>query len=198
MTGRVALDDFAHPSREAMEKLLDENAKLRSQLVAAQQLVGELELIADSDPLTPLPNRRAFVREFERAVAHVARHATPIAVMFVDLNRLKSVNDEYGHNAGDAALIHVAKVLSEHVRATDVVARIGGDEFGLVLYRLDAAAAKEKADMLVRHIAQTPIDVEGGTIRVGVSIGSTIIAPEDSFATALARADIAMYCAKRG
>ena len=198
MTGRLALDDFAHPSREAMEQLLDENAKLRRQLAATQQLVGELELIADSDPLTPLPNRRAFVREFERAVAHVARHSTPIAVMFVDLDRLKNVNDEHGHNAGDAALIHVAKILSAHVRATDVVARIGGDEFGLVLYRLDEAAAKEKADMLVRQIAATPIAVADSLIQIGVSIGSTIINGEDSFATTLARADIAMYCAKRG
>lgn len=180
-----------------MEQLLDENAALRAQLADAQRLVGELADIADSDPLTPLPNRRAFVREFERAAAHVSRHATPIAVMFVDMNRLKLVNDQHGHSAGDAALIHVATLLQKHVRATDIVARIGGDEFGMVLYRLDEKAAHTKAAMLETHIAQTPFNVGENTVEVRVSIGATIVLGNDSFATALARADAAMYSAKR-
>src|SRR5690242_1112063 len=107
--------------------LRQENAALRAQVAELEARIEKLERLADSDTLTPLPNRRFFFRAVERAVAQRARHGTPAALLFVDLDRLKEINDEHGHGIGDQALIHTAWLLREKVRGSDVVARIGGD-----------------------------------------------------------------------
>ena len=183
-------------SRAAMAQLLAENEGLRAALDAMRARVEELERLADSDTLTPLPNRRVFVREVERVARQVARYATPAAVMFVDVNALKSINDAHGHQAGDAALIHVAAILKREVRATDVVARIGGDEFGLLLDHLDAEAAATKALSLVTVLANEPLDLGARRLPVGLAVGLTMIRAEDSVDAILARADSDMYATK--
>ncbi len=183
-------------SRAAMAQLLAENEGLRAALDAMRARVEELERLADSDTLTPLPNRRVFVREVERVARQVARYATPAAVMFVDVNALKSINDAHGHQAGDAALIHVAAILKREVRATDVVARIGGDEFGLLLDHLDAEAAATKALSLVTVLANEPLDLGARRLPVGLAVGLTMIRAEDSVDAILARADADMYATK--
>jgi diguanylate cyclase (GGDEF)-like protein len=160
-----------------MAQLLAENEGLRAALDDMRARVEDLERLADSDTLTPLPNRRVFVREVERVSRQVSRYNTPAAVMFVDVNALKAINDAHGHQAGDAALIHVAAVLMRELRATDVVARIGGDEFGLLLDHLDEDAAAAKAASLVAVLAGEPLDL--GARQLGV-----------------ARADADMYAAK--
>ena len=119
--------------------LAEENRRLRATIDEMQARLRELEKLADGDTLTPLPNRRAFHREVERVLRQVERYGTPAALLYVDVNSLKSINDRFGHAAGDAALCHVAAALSGLVRQTDFVARIGGDEFGLVLDHLDGA-----------------------------------------------------------
>ena len=176
-----------------IDRLSCENAALRRELRALQLQIGELERLADSDTLTPLLNRRAFLREVERGIARVARHGTPVAVMIADLDGLKAINDGAGHQAGDAALMHVGYSLKAQVRATDIVARIGGDEFGLVLEDLDADAAEAKACSLAASIAAEPLD---GT-PVSISIGYTLVTPDDSIDSIIARADAAMYARKR-
>src|SRR3712207_5959593 len=113
-----------------------------------RERLHELEQLADTDTLTPLPNRRRFLRELDRVVSQANRHGTPAAVLYIDLNGLKGVNDRYGHVAGDAALIHVARLLQGLIRTTDIVARIGGDEFGLILDHLDHNSAIETAERL--------------------------------------------------
>lgn len=183
-------------SRAAMAQLLAENEGLRAALDAMRTRVDELERLADSDTLTPLPNRRVFVREVERVSRHVARYGTPAAVLFVDVNALKVINDAHGHQAGDAALIHVAAILKREVRATDVVARIGGDEFGLLLDHLDKDAAAAKAASLVAVLADERLDVGAAQISVGLSVGLTMIRAEDNVDSILARADGEMYAAK--
>ncbi len=183
-------------SRVAMAQLLAENEGLRAALDGMRARVEELERLADSDTLTPLPNRRVFVREVERVSRQVARYETPAAVMFVDVNALKAINDAHGHQAGDAALIHVAAILMRELRATDVVARIGGDEFGLLLDHLDEDAAAAKAASLVAVLAGEPLDLGARRLAVGLSIGLTMIRKEDSVDAILARADADMYAAK--
>ena len=173
--------------------LRDDNAALRRELRTLRVQIGELERLADSDTLTPLLNRRAFLREVERGIARVARHSTPVAVMIADLDGLKAINDGAGHQAGDAALLHVGYTLKAHVRALDVVARIGGDEFGLVLEDLDADAAETKAHALAASIAAEPVDGQA----VSISIGYTLVQPEDNIDSIIARADAAMYACKR-
>jgi diguanylate cyclase (GGDEF)-like protein len=155
--------------------------------------LAELERLADSDTLTPLLNRRAFLREVERSIARVARHGSGIAVMIGDLDGLKAINDTDGHQAGDAALMHVGYTLKAGLRASDVVARIGGDEFGLVLDDVDDAAAAAKARALSMAIAAEPADDR----RVAISLGHTMIRPDDTLDSVIARADAAMYAAKR-
>ena len=182
--------------RAAVAQLLAENEGLRAALDAMRMRVDELERLADSDTLTPLPNRRVFVREVDRVARQVARYATPAAVMFVDVNALKSINDAHGHQAGDAALIHVAALLKREVRATDIVARIGGDEFGLLLDHLDEAAAAAKAESLVAVLRTEPLDLGAAHVAVGLSVGLTMIRSADDVDAILARADAEMYAAK--
>ena len=183
-------------SRAAMAQLLAENEGLRASLDEMRARVAELERLADTDTLTPLPNRRVFVREVERVARQVARYGTPAAVMFVDVNALKAINDAHGHQAGDAALIHVAAILKREVRATDVVARIGGDEFGLLLDHLDEDAAAAKALSLVAVLTGEPLDLGARRLAVGLSIGLTMIRKDEGVDAVLARADADMYAAK--
>jgi len=173
-----------------MDDLAAENAALRSRVAELEALVDRLERLADSDTLTPLPNRRFFLRALERSVAAMTRHGTPAALLFVDVNDLKRINDADGHAAGDAALVRVAQSLQRNVRASDVVARLGGDEFGLLLDHLDLEAAQAKAAALADAIA-----AGGGA---SVSIGVTALMPGDTADAALERADREMYRVKRG
>jgi len=174
-------------------RLQAENEVLMRELRALRLQVAELERLADSDTLTPLLNRRAFLREVERGIARVARHGSPVAVMIADLDGLKLINDTAGHQAGDAALLHVGYTLKSLVRATDIVARIGGDEFGLVLEDLPADEAAARAVALAEGIAA---DEQDGR-PVSVSIGFAMVAPDDTIDSIIARADAAMYARKR-
>lgn len=175
-----------------------ETGCLRREIVRLRTRVAELERLADTDTLTPLANRRAFAREVERVVAHTARHATPAAVLFLDVDNLKALNDRWGHQLGDAALVHVARLLRREVRASDTVARVGGDEFGLVLDRLVEGAAQLKAAALADAVATNPLRHEGATIVLGLSVGLTMVGQGDTVDAVLARADAAMYAAKPG
>lgn len=178
------------------EALADENALLRASLAEMRERLEELEQLADTDTLTPLPNRRRFERELARAVSQSNRHGTPAAVLYIDLNGLKRVNDRHGHLAGDAALIHVARLLQELIRGTDVVARIGGDEFGLILDHLDHNSAIDTAERISRCIAASPLDLGGTEVRLDAAIGVATILQGDSAADVMSRADRNMYRAK--
>ncbi len=176
-----------------MARLQSENEVLVRELRALRLQVAELERLADSDTLTPLLNRRAFLREVERGIARVSRHGSPVAVMIADLDGLKLINDTAGHQAGDAALMHVGYALKSLVRATDIVARIGGDEFGLVLEDLPADEAAAKAIALAEGIAADALDGRP----VSVSIGHAMVTADDTIDSIIARADAAMYARKR-
>jgi hypothetical protein len=110
-----------------MTSLIEENERLHAALSEMRGRIAELEQLADTDTLTPLPNRRAFMRRLEAVVQYAARHNTPAAVLYIDLDGLKRINDDHGHHVGDAVLLHLARLLTESLRATDMVARIGGD-----------------------------------------------------------------------
>jgi diguanylate cyclase (GGDEF)-like protein len=176
--------------------LTEENARLRAALAAMQERVAELERLADTDALTSLPNRRRFLRELERVVALAGRHGTPAALLYIDIDSLKAMNDAHGHAVGDAALVHVATLLAGLVRSTDLAARIGGDEFALILDHLDHNSAIEAAERIARVIAQSPLEVEGKAVLLEASIGTATILPGDSAEDAMKRADRNMYLAK--
>lgn len=186
----------ARDDRIADERLRDENDLLRASIAELRGRISELEQIADTDTLTPLPNRRRFLRELERVVSQANRHGTPAAILYVDLDGLKGINDRYGHFAGDAALIHVARLLASLIRTSDIAARIGGDEFALILDHLDHNSAIETAERIGRCIAGSPLDIGGTHVPLDVSIGTATILSGDTTEDVMQRADRNMYRAK--
>lgn len=182
--------------REALGALMSEVQSLRSELKAAREQMSELERLADHDPLLDIYNRRAFVRELDRALAMIDRYSMRATLIFVDLNDLKKLNDGAGHGAGDAALAHVASVLSSSVRQTDAVGRLGGDEFGVLLTQADQHTAEVKAAQLTKGVAATPVQWKGGDFTVHISCGVVEIVKGLSADEAMERADSAMYAVK--
>jgi len=185
------------PQRAAAAmRLVAEVERLELELAAARARMTELEARAEIDPLTDVLNRRGFARELKRALAYVKRYGTSAALIYLDLDGFKQINDRHGHGAGDILLKAVAMVLTRHVRASDVVARLGGDEFALLLWNLSEAHALAKALALEGTIAYTTATHAGATLAVGASAGAAMLLPRDTPADVLARADRAMYARK--
>ncbi len=182
------------PSELAL--LLGEIERLQAALRAEQAKVKELEASADTDPLTQVFNRRGFDRELKRSLAYVKRYWTRAALIYVDLDGFKPVNDQYGHAAGDAVLTALAAMLTRSVRASDTVARLGGDEFGLILWNLSEADAAAKAWALEAAIGETSVAWNGEALSVGASIGFAMLGPSDELADVVSKADHAMYARK--
>jgi diguanylate cyclase (GGDEF)-like protein len=189
------MHDVALEQRDPAQ-LLEEIARLRTEVSRLESRVEELDRLAHRDPLVPLANRRGMLRELETMIARHDRHDTPAAVLFVDLNDLKTLNDSFGHMGGDAALVTVAEKLVEGTRATDCVARLGGDEFCVLLEHADEKSAIETAERLIAIIADGDCSFEGSSMPLSVAIGVTLIEKGDTPATVLARADKAMYRVK--
>ena len=142
----------------------DRIAALTREIETLRAEVERLRLLADHDTLTPVLNRRAFVRELSRTIAYCRRYGATAAVLYLDLDGFKAVNDQFGHPAGDAALVRIAELLTAHVRESDVVARLGGDEFAVLLLQVDAEAAAAKARSLAEAIAAEAFAFEGRVV----------------------------------
>lgn len=170
-----------------------EIARLRNDIARLESQVGELDRLAHHDALVPLPNRRGFERQLTSLIDRVGRYGDAGALLFVDVDGLKMVNDSYGHEAGDAALIHVAELLTGGVRQSDCVARFGGDEFAVLLERVDLGQANETAVRLTDRIAGSSFTHEGQPIPLSAAIGIAEIRAGDTAEAVIARADRAMY-----
>ncbi len=179
--------------REMLASQISENRKSALTIAALRTRIAELEQLVDTDTLTPLPNRRRFVREVQRAVEQGRRYGHRAWVMFADLDSLKHINDTHGHLVGDAALIHVAGLLRDQVRAADIVARIGGDEFGLLLEEIGERSVREKADQLVAAVRGAPLECAGHVIPLSITIGIAPLKTDDDAEQLIDRADQAMY-----
>ncbi|HET9161548.1 MAG TPA: GGDEF domain-containing protein [Caulobacteraceae bacterium] len=177
--------------------MLSEIDELRVEVGRLHGLLNEAEGLADLDVLTPLLNRRAFVRELGRTAAFAQRYGAPAALIYFDLDGFKAVNDRFGHAAGDAVLRAAAERLAGQVRESDVVGRLGGDEFGVILAQADLSAATTKAETLKEALEADPVACGDWMAPVKASFGVAEIAagagPEDI----LAAADQAMYQAKK-
>lgn len=182
--------------RDAIMRLMGEVDQLRNELNRTRHRLAELERLADRDTLTPLYNRRAFVRELSRAMAHVERYGRPSVLIYFDLNGLKEINDRHGHAAGDAALIQVGQILLDNTREVDVIARLGGDEYGVILSETDAQAGREKADALAEAIRRRPLHWEGKSLPLDAAYGIYPLKPGEDPGSALANADQMMYSHK--
>ena len=183
--------------RSALGQLIEEVAELRHELLTTQRRLMELERLADEDSLAPISNRRAFLRHLARTITYVERYGATCSLLYFDVNGLKAINDTHGHAAGDAALIHVADLLRGHTRTSDVVRRLGGDEFGVVLTRANEVIATNKAHQLARVVAASQFTWDGRTVPISVAFGAHGLAPGEDPQEALAAADRAMYRQKR-
>lgn len=189
---RLQLDEAQH-----------ENVRLREQLDQAAQKLTEqsglllsLQTEARSDPLTKLLNRRAFDEDLARRVSAWQRRAISFSVILVDLDHFKLINDRYGHGAGDELLRQFATVLTGAFRDMDLVARIGGEEFAVVLPVTNANEALIPAERLRHMVATHKFDVNGRSLRLTVSVGSAGIQTGDDASSIVGRADVALYAAK--
>ncbi|MBB5047444.1 diguanylate cyclase (GGDEF)-like protein [Rhodopseudomonas rhenobacensis] len=173
-----------------------ENRRLKAQLAAAQARLDELRASADTDFLLDILNRRGFERELGRAIAYIERYHASGALIMLDVDHLKPINDSFGHAAGDEVLKAVVAVLLRHVRASDVVARLGGDEFVLLLWNLTEADAKAKAEALEAAVDGLRFAFAGRAAGTGISAGVATLGPGTDARDALAAADRAMYARK--
>jgi len=178
---------------EDRERLIQEISLLRGKVARLQERVEQLDQLAHQDSLINLPNRRGFMRELERLIARVDRYGINAAMLFVDLDGLKMINDTFGHRAGDEALIQVAGMLAKGVRHSDVVARIGGDEFGILLESSDENDAHDTATRLVDQICSCEFLHDGEALPLSVAIGVGMIDALDTPDSVMERADEAMY-----
>jgi diguanylate cyclase (GGDEF)-like protein len=177
--------------------LLTEIERLKAQLAQAKRSIGELEARADVDPLLDIFNRRGFEREIKRALAYVQRYGGAAALLYIDLDGFKAINDRHGHAAGDALLKAVARELTAHVRASDTVARLGGDEFGVLLWNLAAAQASAKARGLETLIEAVSVTQGEARLSVGASAGVAPLTVGAVPAEMIDAADKAMYARKK-
>lgn len=183
--------------REELARLSDEGNKLRHELSEARAHIAQLERLADEDSLTPIANRRAFVRELTRMIAFTKRYGVPSSVVYFDVNGMKQINDTHGHPAGDATLRLVAQLLLDNVRSSDIVGRLGGDEFGVILAHTNQEQANAKAVALAEAVSTTPLRWGGAEIRVSAAYGVYSFSGADDAHVAIEAADRAMYRQKR-
>lgn len=170
--------------------------RLKAELARTQAQIDDLQASADTDYLLGIPNRRGFERELNRAIAYIKRYRAGGALVVLDVDRLKPINDSFGHAAGDQVLKAIATALLAQVRASDVVGRLGGDEFALLLWNLSETDAKAKAAALEEAIDQLTFKFDGRTITAGASAGVTLLDTHSELSRALEAADSAMYVRK--
>jgi diguanylate cyclase (GGDEF)-like protein len=187
----------AQPPTGQAALLLAEIERLTAELAKARATIADLEARADVDPLLNILNRRGFERELKRSLAYLQRYKGEAAMLFLDLDGFKAVNDRHGHAAGDALLKAVADALTAHVRASDVVARLGGDEFGVLLWNLGPAQASVKARDLEQVIAAVAVEHDAAQLSVGASAGLVALTGSATSAQMIDAADRAMYARKK-
>ena len=173
--------------------LLDEIERLRSQLTSYESRLAELDRLAHRDALVDLPNRRSFLVSLEQLIARVDRYGGPAAMLFVDVDGLKAINDEFGHVAGDKALVEVARLLVASVRKADFVGRLAGDEFGILLEHADELSAWQMALRVVETVDECQFCIQDVCLPLSVAIGVGMIQPGDTPEAVFARADKEMY-----
>ena len=177
----------------AVESFSDNSAK-----AALLQRIDQLQKESLVDQLTGLANRRCIDMKLHSRIDEMRRYGWPCGILFLDIDNFKIVNDTYGHNVGDGVLMLVARTLSSNLRAHDLLGRYGGEEFVAIITHVDVAQLHSFADRLRLLVENSCHDTEYGTIQVTVSIGATVLRPDDTVEAAIKRADLYMYNSKIG
>lgn len=199
LVAALGLDINALPreAQAAIEALAGEVLGLREDRERLKKELENAVHLADRDTLCPIFNRRAFERELSREISLAERYGTPLCLIFIDLDRFKQINDRFGHATGDQVIQHVAETLVEHVRQSDIVGRLGGDEFGIALTHADLADGQSKAARLESIISAVNVRDAGnealGAVRLGASCGTVLWRPGRDAASLIAEADETMF-----
>ena len=190
--------DYLRKPFEAAELAARVHAAVRTKRLQDELrgLNEELVRLATTDGLTKLPNRRSLDEELTRLNARSDRHDRPLAVLLMDVDHFKRINDEHGHQTGDAVLVELSRRFRERLRAEDVAGRWGGEEFMVLAPDVDADGAGALAEALRARVGETPLMTPAGPIVFTVSVGWTFRAPGDTPAGLVRRADAALYAAK--
>ncbi len=182
--------------KAAFDSLMQELIALRSERVRLKDALRNAESLADTDPLSQVFNARAFMREMARIISFGQRYDIPSSVLFFDLNGFKAINDNYGHALGDAIIVAFSKTLAANIRESDIVGRVGGDEFAILLAKATLDEANSKAQQLVSAIDKIRVPNGNLTLTIGATIGAYEVKKGDTPQMALKHADDAMYARK--
>lgn len=194
----VPVEEMTPNVRAALEKLAVQVKTLQADRTRLQQQLRQAEDLADTDTLVPVFNRRAFVRELTRVISFSQRYGVEASLVYFDLDGFKTVNDRYGHPAGDAILKAIGQTLLAHIRESDLVGRVGGDEFAVILAKAGSGDARTKGAQLADAIRTTRVSYMGQMLGVGAAFGTHCFEEGDTAEHVIARADEAMYANKVG
>jgi diguanylate cyclase (GGDEF)-like protein len=183
--------------REAILNLMQEVDNLRRSLDGMSKRLDAAEQLADKDSLLPIYNRRAFIRELTKIQASVERYSGDACLVYIDLDGFKAINDTYGHTAGDHVLHEYSQRLVDSVRESDIVGRLGGDEFGLILPHTSQNAASVLVNRLPQDLKDNPISWNDVHLNLSMSFGIVTIKPGIDVHDTMALADSEMYQQKR-
>ena len=186
----------ADDAMRRVEELQDEITRLNDKIADQNRQIRDLRRETIRDSLTGLLNRRGFQRVVDRTLDFVRRYDSPVALIFIDMDAFKIINDTHGHASGDEVLCHVAKVIRATLRSSDVVGRIGGDEFVALLWKADEKNARETAVRVTEALIAAPAQHDGMEIAISASVGVATLVAEDDVDAVLDRADRDMYRAK--
>jgi diguanylate cyclase (GGDEF)-like protein len=181
----------------AVSALLEKLDDMSRDLSRTKESLAEIERLVDVDCVAPIPNRRAFMRRLAWAITMHERYGHPSTILYFDINDFKNINDEYGHAAGDIAIRHISHLLSTTMRESDFLARIGGDEFAVIMYYANEESARKRGGKISEKLQKTPFVYNGKHLNVTAAYGYYSIKSGDDAESALASADMSMYVDKR-
>lgn len=187
-----------HIASQAVQRALSAAVRAEGEIATLRQRVTELECLVITDELTGVLNRRGFEMELRRTLDLAQRHGETGVLLFVDLDEFKRVNDTYGHDAGDEVLRRIALLLKRSVRLSDVVARVGSDEFVVLLTNACAIGGMRRKAVIEQSLRAAVVRWRDRVIRIGASVGARSYGPCDECDALIREADERMYAQKSG
>lgn len=196
--GEGVIPHHSHLAEQNVQRALSAAVRAEQEIAALRERILELESLVSTDALTGVLNRRGFEAELRRTLDLAQRHGETGVLLFVDLDDFKSINDTYGHDAGDEVLRQMALLLTRSVRRSDVVARVGGDEFIVLLTKACAIGGMRRKKTLEQSLRSAVVHWQDQVIRIGASVGARSYGPSDTCEVLIREADEQMYAQKSG